>query len=281
MSTLTSSRHDTLNPLDPRSHTMDLSQASPSTLTGSGLPFTRLLHVELRKTVDTRAGRWLLAAIVLITALAMGLVMWLSRSEGAGLTDLLRAATMPQGVLLPVLGILTVASEWSQRTALVTFTHEPRRWRVMLAKVLASVVLGLLVLAITVALAVVAHVTSTVLADSRVNLSLPVSVYGNLVVLQVLNVLMGVAFGALVLNVPVAIASFFVVPVLINIASLTVGWFRTRAEWLDPAVATGPFMAGTSWPTADQWQHLGSVTALWVLVPLALGLWRVARKEVK
>ena len=32
------------------------------------IPFTRLLRVEWRKSIDTRAARWLLAAIALLTA---------------------------------------------------------------------------------------------------------------------------------------------------------------------------------------------------------------------
>ncbi len=36
-----------------------------------GVPFTRLVSVELRKIADTRAGRWLLGAIVAITAAIM------------------------------------------------------------------------------------------------------------------------------------------------------------------------------------------------------------------
>ena len=41
--------------------------------TGRGLSFLTLLRVELRKQVDTRAGRGLLIAIGVLTALALGL----------------------------------------------------------------------------------------------------------------------------------------------------------------------------------------------------------------
>ena len=40
----------------------------------------------------------------------------------------------PMGILLPVLGVMSVTSEWSQRTAMVTFTLEPSRSRVVAAK---------------------------------------------------------------------------------------------------------------------------------------------------
>ena len=53
----------------------------------------------------------------------------------------------PQKILLPVLGILAITSEWSQRTGLVTFTLAPNRGRVLLAKVTATVILGLVVIA--------------------------------------------------------------------------------------------------------------------------------------
>jgi hypothetical protein len=43
-------------------------------------------------------------------------------------------------------GILTVSSEWSQRTGLLTFTLEPNRKRVLLAKLSATLVLGVLVI---------------------------------------------------------------------------------------------------------------------------------------
>ena len=46
-------------------------------------------------------------------------------------------------VLLPVLGIMLVTSEWGQRTAMVTFALEPRRPRVILAKLVTGLVLTL------------------------------------------------------------------------------------------------------------------------------------------
>lgn len=37
--------------------------ALPATTAGQGIPFARLVRAELRKLTDTRASRWLLAAI--------------------------------------------------------------------------------------------------------------------------------------------------------------------------------------------------------------------------
>src|SRR5689334_19443540 len=107
---------------------MSTATTAPSTLDVSGTPkvsFSRLVKVELRKTVDTRAGLWLLISIALLTALV--LVIFLINATDKSFTNAIQASATPQGILLPVLGILLVTQEWGQRTAMVTFTLEPRR----------------------------------------------------------------------------------------------------------------------------------------------------------
>ena len=54
----------------------------------------------------------------------------------------LDAGLQPSAVLLPVLGILLVTSEWSQRTGLITFALVPKRSRVLGAKLIASLLLA-------------------------------------------------------------------------------------------------------------------------------------------
>lgn len=119
------------------------------------MPLT-LPRVELRKQVDTRAGRGLLIAIGVLTALALGLFMWVARNDGAPLSAALAVTTTPQGLLLPVLGIITACNEWSQRTALIPFTQEPRRLRVVLAKLLSVAALGTIAVALAWVMALVA-----------------------------------------------------------------------------------------------------------------------------
>ena len=45
-------------------------------------------------------------------------------------------------ILLPVLGIMSVTSEWSQRTAMVTFTLEPSRSRFLAAKFVGTLIVA-------------------------------------------------------------------------------------------------------------------------------------------
>jgi ABC-2 type transport system permease protein len=80
----------------------------------------RLVAVELRKMVNTRAGFWLQLATV-----ALIVVVVIVRSVTGDAADhtfasVLDAGVFPAAVLLPVAGILLVTSEWSQRTGMIT-----------------------------------------------------------------------------------------------------------------------------------------------------------------
>ena len=104
--------------------TLDVSQTAR-------VPFGRLVSVELRKMFDTRAGRWLLISIAASTALVLVIQLWVVLAQDLTVTfnDFAGGANIPMNILLPVLGVMSVTSEWSQRTAMVTFTLEPSRSR--------------------------------------------------------------------------------------------------------------------------------------------------------
>ncbi|GIK77051.1 MAG: hypothetical protein BroJett022_07410 [Actinomycetes bacterium] len=96
-------------------------------------PLLRLGAVEARKMVDTRAAMWLLilTALSAVAAVVVGaFVDDGNRDFGELFVDAMLAAS----VLMPIVPILLVTGEWSQRTALETFTLVPVRERVMAAK---------------------------------------------------------------------------------------------------------------------------------------------------
>ena len=102
--------------------TLDVSGTQPVSM-------TTLVKVEMRKMVDTRAGKWLLITIGAITALIMLIFLLAAHTKDHQFTNYMGIAATPQGFLLPVLGILLVTQEWGQRTGMVTFTLEPHRAR--------------------------------------------------------------------------------------------------------------------------------------------------------
>ena len=248
--------------------------------TGRGLSFLTLLRVELRKQVDTRAGRGLLIAIGVLTALALGLFMWAFRDSGAPLSALLSVTTTPQGLLLPVLGIITACNEWSQRTALITFTQEPRRLRVVLAKLLSAVVLGTIAVALAWVLAIAAFLILAAVTGQSLN---PDPDWGQLVgvwLTQLIAVLQGVAFGLALLSVPMAIVAYFVLPVLFSAVAAFVPAIRDLGAWVNVNAAATPLTGGLDL-TGEQWAQLGTSALLWIGLPLLIGIWRVLTREVK
>ena len=248
--------------------------------TGRGLSFLTLLRVELRKQVDTRAGRGLLIAIGVLTALALGLATWLTREQGADLPGLFVVTLTPQGLLLPVLGIITACNEWSQRTALITFTQEPRRIRVVLAKLLAALVLGTIALAAAWVLALLAHIISAGLSGSPVSIEMDPGQLAGQWLAQMLALLQGVAFGLALLSVPLAIVAYFVLPVLYSTAAQLVPVLQDLGAWVSITAASAPLMTGVDL-TATEWGQLVTSSLLWIGVPLLIGVWRVLTREVK
>ncbi|QDB79294.1 ABC transporter permease [Georgenia sp. 311] len=252
--------------------------ARPRQARGSGVPFTRLLLVELRKQVDTRAGAWLLAVIVLLNAALIALVLFTGEPQSRTWQELTTASSLGQLILLPLIGIMAATGEWSQRTALTTFTLEPRRSRVNLAKLVSAWGLGLVVMAAALAVGAVSNVVGAVLLDGDGAWTMEWSVLGGMLLALVLLVSQGVGFGLALLSTPVAIVAYLALPTAWTVLTALVSGLREPAQWLNLDSAMGPLMEGTM--TATGWAQLATSAAVWVGVPLALGLWRTARRDV-
>jgi ABC-2 type transport system permease protein len=242
------------------------------------IPLTGLTRVELRKLVDTRASRWLLIAIGLITAAAIGIFFFAADQSDRVLLNFIGFAATPQAFLLPVLGILLITSEWSQRTALVTFTLMPVRGRVLLAKVIAALIAGLLAIAVAMGVAALATVAG---GAENAWVDIGVDDFAKFGLLQVTGVLQGLAFGLLFLNSAAAIVSFFVLPTVFSIVANVWDTLRDAAPWVDLATAQTPLFEGGANLSGEQWWQVVVTTLIWVVLPFAVGLVRVLRAEVK
>ncbi|HST83011.1 MAG TPA: hypothetical protein VLL08_14855 [Kineosporiaceae bacterium] len=239
----------------------------------------RLTVVEMRKMVDTRAGFWLLVSIGLISLLAVIAQLIWGDADARNLTDYFSLSLYPVGILLPVLGILTVTSEWSQRTALATFTLVPERHRIVIAKLAAATVFGALSLLASLLFSAFGTALGILLRDSAGSWSMPASNLFQALLFQVLGVVMGVAFGMLLMNTPLAIVLYFMLPTVWQILTSVITAIRDAAEWLDLNGAMEPLSLGTL--HGEGWGKLATSTLVWIVVPLVLGTIRLIRREVK
>ncbi|AKU19033.1 hypothetical protein VV02_17075 [Luteipulveratus mongoliensis] len=246
----------------------------------TGIPFTRLVAVELRKLVDTRAGRWLLIGIAAITALVVGIVIFAGNAnDSKNFEDFVQATVIPQSLLLPILGIMAVTSEWSQRTGLVTFTLEPHRARSGWSKLVATLLLGLAVVALAFVLAALATGLCQVIRGSDPVWGINVKTIGGILLAQAFGLSQGVAFGMILQNTPAAIVTYFVLPTLWTVLGDSISWLKDAAKWLDTSQALQPLYDANI--HGAQWAKLAVAAAVWVLLPLLAGMWRLRRSEVK
>lgn len=259
-------------------HALDLSSTAPT-------PFFRLARVELRKTWDTRAGLWLLISTAVLTAAVMviQLAVVVAQDLNVSYNDFLTSTNFSMALLLPVLGILLLTSEWSQRTAMVTFSLEPRRPLIIAAKFVVGIGLAIAAVAIALVLAAICNALYGALSGDDVVWDLSFAHVGGFVLLQVIGMLTGFAFAALLLNSPAAIVLYmvysFVLPGLFGLGAALIGWFDSLRPWIDFNYAQGPLVDATM--TSEDWAHFAVSGFIWLVVPLSIGVWRVLRAEVK
>jgi hypothetical protein len=235
----------------------------------------RLVAVELRKILDTRAGFWLQVATVAITALVVIVRLAVGDATDHTFASVLAVGVKPAAVLLPVAGILLVTSEWSQRTGMITFALVPVRSRVIGAKLIASLVLAVAILAASVGIVAAGVLVASPGVDGA--WSDAATLIGQSAVYLGGGMLTGVAFGAILLASAPAIVVLFALPITWTaVASLS--FFAGAAPWLDTRLALGPMPQEVM--STTQWAHAGTALALWMLLPLLIGTWRITRREV-
>jgi len=96
--------------------------------------------------------------------------------------------------------------------------------------------------------------------------------------LPILNLLLGVGFGLLFRNTPVAVVMYFVLPTAWSILTGAVSALAATGRWLDPSTAWNHLRRRDG----DR-RHLGSGRdrgRVWIIAPVLAGGWRVLNRPV-
>jgi hypothetical protein len=247
------------------------------------IPFTRLLGVEWRKMFDTRSGFWLLAGVAILSLVATAATMVFGDRETLQYGDFAQAVGIPTTVILPVLGALSVSSEWGQRTSLSTFTLVPSRGRVIGAKLVVIVAVGVVSLVVALAAGALGNLVNAGIADVTPTWDLSTGVLSQIVLADEIGMLMAFMLGVLFRSSPAAVVGYFVYALVLPGVSGALAsaqpWWSTHAGWFDLRSATIPlYDPGV---TGEQWAQLGVSAVIWLIIPLALGLRALLRAEVK
>jgi ABC-type transport system involved in multi-copper enzyme maturation permease subunit len=236
----------------------------------------RLTGVELRKMVDTRAGFWVPIGVSLATLLVALIVTLNHGAQDATLTHVFHATVQPGAFLLPVMGVLLICGEWSQRTTLTTFTLVPERRRVIAAKVLAGLVVSVVALVVSILFTLLA-VGLFGKAPGGAG-SLPLTVIGQGAVYVGSAMVMGLAFGAAILMSAPAIVAYLLLPTIWDAVVGGIHSLNGVARWLDSSQSLDPLalhpLSGT------EWAHALVTMAVWIGIPIAVGWARIGRGDI-
>ena len=247
------------------------------------IPLTRLVGVELSKMFDTRSGFWLMCSIGILAFLATAAVIAFAPDEAIAYGTFAPAIGIPMAVILPVIAILSVTSEYGQRTALTTYTLVPRRGRVIGAKAIAALIIGVVGMVIATAVGALGNVVGAAIKGvdqvwefSWIGLSYVI--LGNL-----LGMAVGFMLGVIIRNSPGAIVAYFVyafvLPGIFGTLAQFQDWFFDIRPWVD--VNFNINFLFMDMMDSDVWANLGVTSLIWIFIPMAFGVRKVLTSEVK
>ncbi|MDF1706428.1 MAG: ABC transporter permease subunit [Aeromicrobium sp.] len=252
-------------------------------MTTTTIPITRLVSVELRKMFSTRSGFWLLVSIAVLTLVAAASVVVLAPDSDVTYESFTRASGFPMSLILPIIAILAVTSEWSQRSGLTTFTLVPSRGRVIGAKAIATLLVGVGSVALAFLVGAVGNVIGSALAGVDTVWNISVTMALQLVLFNLIGMLIGFTLGVVLRSSAAAIVGYFVasfvLPGVLLLLAQVRPWFEDLQPWVDWNETQVALLEGAM-DSAQEWAMLGSTTMIWIVVPLAVGLLTLRGSEV-
>ena len=262
----------------------DAVEAAPARRIVRPVPITRLVTVELRKMFDTRSGFWMLLSIGVLSVVAAGSVLVFAPDSDVTYESFARATGFPMSVILPMIAILGVTSEWSQRSGLTTFTLVPSRGRVIGAKAFATLLVGVGSVAVAFAVGALGNVAGSALAGVDTVWDISLTMASQMVLFNLIGMAIGFTLGVVIRSSAAAIVGYFVVSlvmpgVLVLLAQVR-PWFADLQAWIDWNETQVALLEGAM-DSGEEWAMLGSTTMIWIVVPLVVGLLSLRRSEVK
>jgi ABC-type transport system involved in multi-copper enzyme maturation permease subunit len=245
---------------------------------------SRIVAVELRKSFDTRSGFWLLASVGILAVLATAATILFAPDDAITYDSFGAAIGVPMAVLLPMIAILSITSEWSQRTGLTSFTLVPHRGRIVRAKLTVALSVGVVSMLLAFGIGALGNLLGAAIVGVDPVWDISLVDFAGLIFFQIINMLIGFMLGVLFRNSAGAIVGYFVYSFVLSAITAalaaTQDWFERAQPWVDFNFAQGA-LTDTSSMTAENWAQLGVTGLFWLVIPLAIGLVAVFRSEVK
>ncbi|MFD4354607.1 ABC transporter permease [Nocardia sp. NPDC058518] len=248
------------------------------------IPTSRIIGVELRKMFDTRSGFWLLTSIGVLSVVATAAAIIFAPASALSYQTFATALGFPMTLILPMIAILAVTSEWSQRTGLTTFTLVPSRGRVIGAKAIATIIVGIVSMLVAFTIGAVGNVVGSTLAGVDTVWNIGPAHAAQIVLGNLVGMAIGFTLGVVLRNSAGAIVGYFALSfvlsgILVLLARVR-EWFTDLQPWIDWNHTQIALFAGQT-SSAQEWAQLGSTTMIWIIIPLVIGMVLLRRSEVK
>ena len=176
----------------------------------AGVSLSSLIQTELLALRTIRTP-WILAALTVLVTLVLALTPVIDSGKNGAASIGTSAAMLAVldaiakgSVVVLLLGVLTVTSEFRHGTATVTFLQTPRRLRVLAAKAITVIAAGSALAVVNLAAAMAVGLSTGAVQLSMLNGDLGLHVLG-LVLAYPLYGALGVGLGALFIYQPVAV----------------------------------------------------------------------------
>jgi ABC-2 type transport system permease protein len=234
----------------------------------------RATALELRKSVSTRACRWLLIAAGVVGLLTAGLVALTGPAEDHTFSVISFYTQSAISLPLPLVSVLLMTQDFGRRTSSLTSGSGLSRDAVIAAKLLASMIIAVAGAAYGVLISVLATSAATPGAgEGRWN-AVGMIILGSVLV-QFIAQLVGAGWGLLLGSSALAIAADIVVPLGLWIVAGAVPGLQGVQGWLAPFASVRNLLSGGM--DAQLWAQVGVIVLVWVVALNAAGIFRVHR----
>lgn len=262
---------------------MTIATARDQRTTSQRVPLSRVVGVELRKMFDTRSGFWLMASIAIAgIGTTVGIILLAPDSDLTYYT-FARAVGFPMAIILPMIAALSITGEWSQRSGLTTFTMVPHRNRVIAAKIITSLAVGVAAMLFAFAVGAMGNLVGTTINGTSMVWDVSLAEGANIVLGSLLCLLTGTMLGMLFRSSVGALVGYFlyafVLPSLYGVLTSSVDWFPDVRPWIDLNLAESFLFEGQV--TGEQWANVAATAGMWIILPALIGLRLVMKSEVK
>jgi ABC-2 type transport system permease protein len=233
----------------------------------------RALHAEWTKARTSPGTSGLLVMVIAGTAGLSGIVAAACSGAACGADVALTGVQLGQAIVA-ILAVLVIGNEYSTGMIGVTLAAVPRRFPVLIGKVL--VVAAGVTVAATVAVAGSVAVGEALLPAYHATLRLAVGTVLYLVLIALLSLGLATAVRSPAAAIGTVLALLYAVPVIVTVV--------TDPVWHDRLVKYAPVSAGLAVqstaadPLIGPWKGLG-VLALWTLAALLAGAITLQRRD--